>query len=246
LLCIEKKGAMKFADALHAPLFTVDDNSNVTKAVISSDILTLDSFNVNVAINTTNLMDSHDDVHIPNIWNKSLKEQKLLYLLQEHNMTFQSIISDNVKALAKTMTWKELGYNYEGTTQVLLFNAKIDKERNTYMAEQYAKDRVKNHSVGMRYVQLDLAMNSSISMDKEEKKIWDKYINQIANREQAEEKGYFWAVTEAKLVEGSAVPLGSNYATPTISVGKIEPEQSTQSHEPEQSTHVKTGYEIFK
>ena len=56
------------------------------------------------------------------------------------------------------MPWSELGFNYPGNTQVLIFNAKILKDRNEYMAEQYAKGRVKNHSVGMRYVSLELAM----------------------------------------------------------------------------------------
>ena len=51
-----------------------------------------------------------------------------------------------------------------------------------------------------------------------EKAIWDKYINQVINRDASEEQGYFWAVTEAKVIEGSAVVMGSNYATPTISV----------------------------
>ena len=93
----------------------------------------------------------------------------------------------------------------------------------------------------MRYVKIDLAMNSESPADAKEKAAWDKYINKIVNKEKAIEQGYFWAVTEAKVIEGSAVPLGSNFATPTISVG--EPVKATPI-EPEQSTH-KTGYEIF-
>jgi len=238
-----KRAALKHADAVDCHLLTVTD-TEVKKAAIDPEVMNLDAFNVSVAINTTNLMDSHSDVHIPGIWNKSLKEQKNLYLLQEHQMSFKSIISDEVKAIAKTMTWAELGYKYEGQTQVLIFNAKVLKDRNEYMAEQYAKGRVKNHSVGMRYVNLDLAMNSESKFDKEEKAVWDKYINQIANKEDAEAQGYFWAVTEARIIEGSAVPLGSNFATPTISVGK-EPDLSTPI-EPEKSTQKLTGWEMFK
>ena len=88
----------------------------------------------------------------------------------------------------------------------------------------------------MRYVKYDLAMNSDNPADKEEKKTWDKYINSVANKETAFEQGYFWAVTEAKVIEGSAVPMGSNFATPTISVGK-EPEiESTLTIEPLENT----------
>ena len=35
-------------------------------------------------------------------------------------------------------------------------------------------------------------------------------------KETAIEKGYFWAVLEAKLIEGSAVVIGSNPVTPTL------------------------------
>lgn len=237
-----KKAELKRADSVGCFLLQVTDNE-VTKAAIDPEVINLDSFNVSVAINSTNLMDSHSDVHIPGIWNKSLKEQKNLYLLQEHKMEFKNIISDEVKAMVKNIPWSELGFKYPGNSQVLIFNAKILKDRNEYMAEQYAKGRVKNHSVGMRYVSLELAMNSESKFDREEKAVWDKYISQIANKEDAEAQGYFWAVLEAKIIEGSAVPLGSNFATPTISVGK-EPEQSTPK-EPPAGTQ-KTGYEIFK
>jgi hypothetical protein len=237
-----KKAELKRADAVGCFLLEVKDNE-VTKAAIDPEVINLDSFNVSVAINSTNLMDSHSDVHVPGIWNKSLKEQKNLYLLQEHKMEFKNIISDEVKAMVKNMPWSELGFNYPGNTQVLIFNAKILKDRNEYMAEQYAKGRVKNHSVGMRYVSLELAMNSESKFDREEKAVWDKYISQIANKEDAEAQGYFWAVLEAKIIEGSAVPLGSNFATPTISVGK-EADIIT-STEPSNDTQ-KTGYEIFK
>jgi len=240
LIKTQRKNATKYADAVDCHLFTIDNETEaVTKAVIDPEAIKQDSFNVSVAINTTNLMDSHSDVHIPNIWNKSLKEQKNLYLLQEHKMEFKSIISDKVKAIAKTMTWKELGYNYEGNTQALIFNASVSKDDNGYMADLYAKGKVRNHSVGMRYVSLDLAMNSDNPADKAEKKIWDKYINEIANKEEAEAQGYFWAVTEAKIVEGSAVPLGSNFATPTISVGK-EADEITSEPEPTEVTQQKT------
>lgn len=234
-----KKAVMKYADAIDCPLFVINEATNeVTKAVIDHEAIKQDSFTVTVAINTTNLMDSHSDVHLPNIWNKSLKEQKNLYLLQEHKMEFKSIISDKVKAMAKTMTWGELGYKYEGNTQVLVFNATVSKSDNEYMADLYARDKVRNHSVGMRYVSLDLAMNSDNPADKAEKKIWDKYINEIANKEEAEAQGYFWAVYEAKIVEGSAVPLGSNFATPTISVGK-EADEITSEPEPTDVTQQK-------
>ena len=70
------------------------------------------------------------------------------------------------------------------------------------MSKKYKQNKVKNHSVGMRYVKLDLAMNSESKWDEEEKKVWDKYYPIVANKEVADERGYFWVVTEAKIIEG--------------------------------------------
>ena len=75
-------------------------------------------------------------------------------------------------------------------------------------------------------------------MDKEEKKIWDKYYPVVANKEIADECGYFWVVTEAKVIEGSAVPIGSNQATPTLNISEAKStqppaEQSQEKQEPQ-------------
>ncbi len=188
-----------------------------------------------LAINTTNLMDSHSDVHFDGTWNKSAKEQKNVLLLQEHQMKFGAIISDNVVVSVKKMTWKSLGFDFEGSTEVLVFDTEIDKSRNEFMFDQYNKGYVKEHSVGMRYVKLDLAINSESKWDEEEKAVWDKYIDKIVNKEVAENQGYFWAVTEAKIVEGSAVVKGSNYATPVIS---IQAEKSLEDNKEEPTIEV--------
>lgn len=224
-LIASKKMQTKFADAISfTPQVIV--KGDAVKAINPDEI---DNIKVKVVINTTNLIDSHSDVHIDGIWNKSVKEQRNLYLLQEHQMTFSNIISDEVKATIEKTSFKELGVDLIGSTEALVFETKIQKNRNSYMFDQYAKGFVKNHSVGMRYVSMELALNSDIEDNAEEKATWDKYINKISNKSEAEEKGYFWAVTEAKIIEGSAVPVGSNWATPTISTEAV---QDTSKSEP--------------
>jgi hypothetical protein len=190
---------------------------------------------VKAVINTTNLIDSHMDCHIPGLWNKSLKDAGVLYWLQEHEMEFEYIIADSVNdglvASAKTISWQKLGYPFEGNTQALMFEAAISKERNEFMYKQYEKGYVLNHSVGMRYVKLYLCVDSDAPEYAAEKENWNKYIGQVANRDKADEYGYFWAVTEAKIIEGSAVVKGSNYATPTISVGQAKDINNTGAAE---------------
>ena len=137
------------------------------------------------------------------------------------------------------MTWKSLGLPYDGTTEALIFESTIEKKRNEFMLNQYANGWVKNHSVGMRYVQLDLAINSEAEWNKEEKDLWDKFYPVIANKETADERGYFWVVKEAKIIEGSAVVMGSNSATPTLENKNFEPSLDTQGTiEPTQVTQT--------
>ena len=79
----------------------------------------------------------------------------------------------------------------------------------------------------MQYVKLALAINDE---DYEtELAVWDKYYDKIANKNVADNTGYFWAVTEAKAIEGSAVPIGSNQATPTHDI-KVEPPEGDPLH----------------
>lgn len=228
ILKAAKMAEYKKADAVVFGTFNTSNDGSIVKATANPELLKLGEFPVKIVINTTNIRDSHKDVHIPGLWDKSLKELKIVYHLQEHELKFENVISDRVTAYTKQTTWRELGESYTGSTQALMFDSIIEIERNEYMAEQYAKGWVRNHSVGMRYVKIDMAINSEYKGDAEEKAVWDKYIGQIANRAEVEEDGYFWAVTEAKLIEGSAVLMGSNCVTPTQSIGEDE-DKSLQS-----------------
>ena len=179
-------------------------------------------------------MDSHKDVHIPGIWNRSLKNNKNIKMLQEHEMRFDKVIADkgDLAASVKEYEWKELGYDVEGKTQALVFDATVKQDRNKFMFDQYKGGNVDNHSVGMRYVQMKMAINSDKDAYKNEKENWDKYFPDIANKKDAEAAGFFWAVLEAKAIEGSAVVLGSNTITPTLARAKAHSkEEQTQPDE---------------
>lgn len=245
LLINEKKMAIKYADAVSCVANAgTEGKESAEKEAGVIDTMDANKIVVRAVINTTKILDSHGDVHIDGIWKKSLSENKSIYHLQEHMMKFDKVITDEVKAYTKSMTWKSLGFDYEGSTQALVFDSTIDKERNEFMYDQYTKGYVKNHSVGMRYVKMEMAINSEAKWYDEEKAVWDKYINTIVNKDVAEEQGYFWVVTEAKVIEGSAVLVGSNRATPTMSItgaGKTTPEDI----EPEQSTH-KSSFDMMQ
>ena len=227
-LLSQKKAAIKQGDGIvfHNTLF--DEKFEVSKEMDSGMNMDTAVIFVQAIINTTNFIDSHMDLHLPKMWNRSLKESaKYILHVQEHEMMeFEKIISSgkDLKAYTKNISWRDLGYNYPGQTEALLFESVVRKDRNPEMHKQYVRGWVTNHSVGMRYVQLVMCIN-----DKEygaEFEAWEKYLPMAVNPEVAEEKGYFWAVTEAKIIEGSAVPRGSNVITPTLEVRAMNSDKS--------------------
>jgi hypothetical protein len=247
-LIAQKKAVKKEADCpvIVAPIIVHDAKKKANKAE-GDDLLQMDSLKVVVVINTTNFLDTHCDLHLPGIWNKSIKDNKMIMHLQEHEMEFEKIIADGneLKVYTKTFNWSELGYSYPGTTEALVFESTILRNRNEYMLEQYANGWVKSHSVGMYYTKMDFAINDESYPNEYE--AWKKYYPDIANKDVADEMGYFWYVMEAKCVEGSAVPLGSNTCTPTLSTNmKSEPLDGTHnSFEPDNSTQKKIDFKLL-
>lgn len=237
LLIEEKKCEFKKADAVFSSQSgqkTLKTEADKSAGMPAEGNIELEKIAVSVVINSTNILDSHGDVHIPGLWKKSLNEKKNIYLLQEHSMTFDKVIAENVSAYTKSMPFSELGFpEYKGNAECLIFDASVEEKRNEFMFEQYLNGYVKNHSVGMRYVTLYLCINSNDKVYKEEKQNWDKYYPMIVNSEDADAQGYFWAVTEAKIVEGSAVVVGSNGVTPTLQVSatqNVEAEDTTSTN----------------
>lgn len=169
-------------------------------------------------INCTNYMDSHDDVHFPGIWNRSVKDQagKVFYCTN-HDLEIGDIIAwpEDVKMLIKTVPWSFVGKDYEGSTEALIFEIDKTKIDHKDALDIISRKRAVQNSVRMQYVTIKLAMNSSAKDNASYRAYWDERIDQVANREAAEEQGYFFGVEEAKIVnEGSMVIRGSNDATP--------------------------------
>lgn len=243
-LIAEKKSAIKHSDAIsiNADINTkliIDKEGKLMKAAAGYTPDMSKAEEVLCVINTTNWMDSHSDVHIPGLWKKSIKDNKLFTHLQEHIMKFTHIISDAAKGYTEKMAWKELDFEAEGNTEALIFASPFTG-RNEYMEDQYRKGYVKNHSVGMQYVVIKFCINQpDDEWYKEEYANWVQYIDQVVNKERAEEQGYFWAVLEAKIIEGSAVPIGSNIITPTIGFKSAEPTTVTPQNQPTTVTEVK-------
>lgn len=222
-LITAKKAAIKHADGIMSlpAIGKIDVTNKAAGEESDPNIL-----HIKAVINTTNILDSHGDVHLPGLWSKSLQENKRILMLQEHNLSFKTILAKgaDLNAYTKSMTWKELGFDATGKTEALVFDATLYRSKSAEMFDLYKNNEVDSHSVGMRYIKVLLAINNKDYGNEYE--MWEKYINDVVNKEQAEQRGYMWLVKEAQVIEGSAVPLGSNFVTPTISVSKSEPDNT--------------------
>ncbi len=192
-------------------------------------------------INTTKFLDSHNDVHMDGIWNKSVNEQNgKVYYVADHELKLNSIIAypSSVNVMLKRLPWGALGKNYEGETEALIYEIPKSEIVNSLAKKAIEEKAPMQNSVRMRYIRIKLALNSTSKEDIEYKANWDESINLIANKDVAYENGYFWAVYEAKIEkEGSMVLFGSNEVTPILtneaangtSQDKNEPPVGTQT-----------------
>jgi len=188
-----------------------------------------------IAVNTTNILDSHNDLHVKGIWNKTAKDQQgKNYLVADHDLKLKSVIAKpkDIEIVVIDIPFKSIGKDYDGTTQALVYKVAKDKIKAEY--KEYLNDDIQS-SVRMQYVKLELALNSDEKEDVKYKETFDAYINDIANKQDFEDINYFWVIKEAKNVnESSLVLFGSNSATGLIfeplkdTHTIIEPLKSTQ------------------
>ena len=227
--CMEfKKTTFKTADAV--TLGEVKTGA-VNKALSTSKEHDTDEVLKRTIIgNTYNWMDSHGDVHLDNTFKNSIKqrgEAGKIWHLHDHEQKMTSKVGVPTKVYEQEVNWKDLGVDKDGTTTALMMDTNVMKAYNGLMFQEYKDGNVDQHSVGMYYVQLELAVNDSEF--KEEFATWQANIDKIGNKELAESEGFFWAVKEAKLIEISAVLEGSNELTPTVEAKDNQPSKDTDN-----------------
>ena len=232
-----KKSTFKFADPLQV------HSLEVIKALSTSNLDDIESGVIKRSIigNTYYWFDSHKDVHVGNTFSKSIKERaNKIFHLHDHLQQLTAQVGKFTNVYEKTVSWRDLGINKDGNTIILVGDSDIKKRYNEIIFDSYLSNEVDQHSVGMVYVKMELAINSPEY--KEEFEEWNKHISKIGNAEEAIKNGYFWAHSESKLKEISAVLAGSNPITPTIE--NIEPLKNTQTSEPSHDTQNRNKFLI--
>lgn len=236
---INKKRSLPiYADAISFAVSKVHGKpSSVNKSAHEDDEEDEDKLRVKVVANTANFIDSHMDMLLPDAWAKSISERKeLIPHLHDHIHSLTGKVGEVVDIFSSTLSFSELGLEGSGSTQSLVFITDILKSYNEKIFNQYKIGGVNQHSIGLQYVKLDLAINDEDS--EKEFEFWTKHLDQAINKEVAEERGFFWVVQEIKLLENSAVLFGSNPITPTldnnvkdINTQDVKPGETTSSKE---------------
>ena len=151
---------------------------------------------------------------------------------------------ENIEMFVSDIAYGSINKSFAGNTQALIYKVAKSDIINPLAKEWLESKSDIEASVRMQYVNVELAMNSTAKSDAEEKKVFDTYINQVANKESFDEIEYFWVVKEAKNVgESSLVLAGSNGATGIIN--EAEPITSTNNKtEPLESTQANEEYNL--
>lgn len=227
-LISQKKEFPKRTDAVQSDVsFFYNTNGKAEKTAIGNIPADASSIRAKFVANTALWFDSQRDVLLPDCWKKTIKDGNGRLHLRDHIFEEEAEVGDVVNIFSQDISLVELGLNRTGLTQSLIYESDVIKEYNERVFNKYRKGKINQHSISLSYVKIFLAVNDEDY--KEEFATWNKYINQIINRNDAEDVGYFWAVPEIKLIEASAVLLGANILTPTLSVNSTDSQPSSDT-----------------
>ncbi|MBC7746985.1 MAG: DUF305 domain-containing protein [Methylotenera sp.] len=170
-----------------------------------------------IAVNSTRILDSHDDVHDNGIWSRTIEQIKgKNYLVADHKLeTLSTIVrKENIEIFTAVVPFSAIGKDYEGDTEVLIYKFPKDKVLIKSIKEWLDSGDEIQASVRMQYVKMIACFDSADPDCAKEKVNYDKYIGVIANKEDFDYIPYFFLVQEAKnCKESSLVLFGSNGST---------------------------------
>lgn len=217
-LIAQKKSMIKTTDCVIARADVFNKSSTTTKAMgeIPADAT---SVLVKVVANACNWMDSQRDVLLTNSAKRTILERKgLIPHLHDHVHQIDAQVGDVEDIYLADISLRDLGVNKSGTTQCIVFETNIQKSYNEKVFNLYKAGKVNQHSIGLQYVKMDIAINDPDS--EKEFDFWNKHYPDVINKDEVDECGFFFLIQEIKLLENSAVLFGSNSLTPTLDTSK--------------------------
>lgn len=218
---------------------------SIVKTLDTIKDINIDSNYYYFVVNSSNILDTHMDVHLDENWEKTIKEQQgKVYLVFDHELKRDEIIAmkEDIEMFTAYIPFSSLGYDYEGQSYCLIYKVKRDKIVNSQAKEWLEKGYSFEASVRMQYMDIVMCLDSDHEDDKKEKENFDKYYPEISNKKEFENIYYFWGVKQARNVyESSLVMFGSNHVT-----GLITEDQEEKKEAAESTSNLLNIYQNFK
>lgn len=183
-----------------------------------------DEMQVDAIANLSGWCDSYMDVMIKDNWNKTITDKSIVYPLKNHDYSTDAIIGRDAYLYTKMFPMEYFGIKSDVVkAQALMmgFVAVKDYDKKTYLL--YRDNQIKQQSIGLRYIQIVLCLNSTLDEDVAYKKNWDKYYPVVINKDLVNDYNYFFAVIESQILENSCVLFGANKNTGVYSTSKKDP-----------------------
>lgn len=208
----------------------------------------VDTATVEAVANTYYWLDSHGDVHVKGCFTRSINNSiKNIYPIDNHTHTWSGVIGETKTIIEAKTKWRDLGVDKDGSTICVVPNFVIDEDYNKQAFDAYCNNLVYNHSVGMIYINIELAYKTDSKDYQKENKLFEEIYPLLGNPEQADKDGYFWVVREARLKEYSSLLWdGSNSITPTNSVTVDSPDGTQSNISGSSSDTRKSEIQIIK
>lgn len=236
-----KKSELKKADSVSFDVCEI--KALATKAATQQKADSDTEIERTIVGNTYYWLDSHEDVHITNCFATSIQQRGAARIshLHDHLHQLDAKVGKFSDVYEQPVAWRDLGVDIDGETVSLMADSTIKSALNSKIFAMYKANEVDQHSVGMMYVSIDLAINDPERI--KEYALWQSIYPMLGNKQKALDKGYFWVVKECKLIEISAVLNGSNEVTPTLMPGPLDDSQDDDKNDPLKSSQTaKSNY----
>ena len=226
-----RKSAVKFSDPITNLLNKGVKMGKANKGVLYSNDEDKGILQRTLIVNTYLWKDSYYDVHLPGTFTRSIAAKGVeIPPINQHKFDLDNILGKTLSISENSMPWKSLGIDKAGDTIGVVTETEIKRDKNPARYDDYLNETIKQHSVGMIYLQCAFACD-----DEDyplEYELYSEWIDKLGNQADVEEDGFFFAVMEAKLLEYSCVIAGANELTPVLYPSK----DTTKSGDPSRNT----------
>lgn len=177
-------------------------------------MLSPDEIEVNNIANLSGWCDSYVDVCIKNCWQKGITDKAIVYHLKNHDYSTDDIVGKDAELYTKMFDLNYFGIESDvKKAQALMMRSIVPKDYDKKTFLLYKDNQIKQHSIGYWIIQMKLCIDSEMEEDEQYKKNWDKYYPEVINKDKVDKYGFFWALTEIRILENSCVLFGANEHT---------------------------------